>query len=258
MVNSNLGGNVTAAFTSLFLVVIALSPTFALGQVSVEDDWQSRARKVGLSDADIHRLDANRILITNESYKQVFVPYVQSWIPLFVTSDSLLNAYHALYEESIFRLEQAGTRQLPEILRFIMQNLNAVCEGIEGQGELVAPARQRATIVVGTALKLLDDEFSVDDQATTAIIDEERCPFVPVSARDRQKSLAFHVEEADVADLVIDAQIDPPLRDTRMASSSWAFWITTASGELVATWSRTKCIVYPASLRDRAAEFGTH
>ena len=152
MAHSDLGRRLMTGFASVFVVAIALLPTTSTGQEPPEDDWQSDAFSVGLSDADIRQLDANRILITNESYKQVFVPYVNSWVPLFVTSDSLLNAYHVLYEESIFRLEQAGTRQLPEILRFIMQNLNAVCEGIEGQGELIAPARQRATIVVGTAL----------------------------------------------------------------------------------------------------------
>jgi len=183
MAKSNLDTRLTAAFASIFVVAIVLSPTASMGQEPAEDDWQSHAVAVGLSDAEIRQLDANRILIRNESYKQVFGPYVSSRIPLFVTSDCLLNAYHVLYEESIFRLEQAGTRQLPEILRFIMQNLSAVCEGIEGPAELIAPARQRATIVVGTALKLLDDEFSVDDQATMAIIDEEVARIVAAAVR---------------------------------------------------------------------------
>jgi hypothetical protein len=92
-----------------------------MGQEPAKDDWQSDALRVGLGDGDIKRLDANRILITNKTYKQVLVPYLTSSLPLFVTSDSLLNAYHVLYEESVRRMEQANARRLPAILRFVVR-----------------------------------------------------------------------------------------------------------------------------------------
>ena len=68
-------------------------------------DWRAAAREHGLTDEDIARLERDGILVTNETYKQVFSAYLSGDLPLFITSDSLLNAYHVLYEESIRQLE---------------------------------------------------------------------------------------------------------------------------------------------------------
>jgi Protein of unknown function (DUF3160) len=168
MANPKRSGPMYLAMTLTVVLTIA-----SAAQDGNDSDWQALALQRGLSDADVQQLEANRILTTDESYKQVFRPYLGSPLPVFVTSDSLLNAYHVLYEESVLRLEQAGTRQLPDILRFILTNLDAVDAGVEGQAELVAAARQRATIIVGTALKVLDDEFAIADDALMAIIDDE-------------------------------------------------------------------------------------
>ena len=48
----------------------------------------------------------------NETFKQVFSAYIGSPLPVFVTSDSVLNAYHVLLEESIRRMETARARDL--------------------------------------------------------------------------------------------------------------------------------------------------
>lgn len=155
------------------MVLTVVLAAVGLAQDGNDSDWQSLARQMGLCDADVQQLDTNRLLITNQSYTQIYQAYPNTWGPSFITSDSLLNAYHVLYEESILRLEQAGTRRLPEILRLVLANLDIACAEVQGQAELVAAARQRASIVMGTALKLLDDEFAVADGAVMAIIDEE-------------------------------------------------------------------------------------
>ena len=99
------------------------------------------ALPAGLSDADAARLRENGILVTNETYKQVFTPYLDTKFPYFVTSDSLLNAYHVLYEESICRLEQANARRLQVILAFILDKLSDIEQRIQADCELVAAAK---------------------------------------------------------------------------------------------------------------------
>ncbi|HPC95399.1 MAG TPA: DUF3160 domain-containing protein [Sedimentisphaerales bacterium] len=126
-----------------------------------------------LSETDTQQLERDRILITDLAFKQIFEAYKITGMPFFVTSDSLLNAYHVLYEESILRLEQANAQKLPDVLRFILGRLDATAAGIGEQGELTAAAKRRATIVVGVALKLLDDGFRITDSDMMAIIDEE-------------------------------------------------------------------------------------
>ncbi len=126
-----------------------------------------------LSDADAQQLERDRILIANEAHKQIFEAYKVTGTPLFVTSDSLLNGYHVLYEESILRLEQANTQKLPAVLRFILGRLDGAAADVSGQGELAAAAKRRATIVLGTALKLLEDDFQITDAGTMAIISDE-------------------------------------------------------------------------------------
>ncbi len=135
--------------------------------------WQTIAKGQGLKPADIKQLGRNKILVTNEAYKQVFTPYIKSGIPLFITSDSLLNAFHVLYEESVLRMENANARKLPEILRFIWNNLEAIDAGMKGKPKLVAAAKRRAQVVIGTALRLLGDKTMKPDNAVATLIDAE-------------------------------------------------------------------------------------
>lgn len=137
------------------------------------EPWDVTARKHGLSEADIFALEKNRILVTNETYKQIFKVYQSGDTPLFITSDSLLNAYHVLYEESIFRLESSLATRLSEILKWIMKNLDASDDDLKGKPELVAAAKKRAKLVTGVAVRLLDDSFRFDDDKLDKILDEE-------------------------------------------------------------------------------------
>ena len=135
--------------------------------------WQEAARENGLSEANIASLENKRILITNDAYKQVFDAYLSAENPVFITADSLLNAYHVLYEESIFRLENAMTARLPPILRLILENLEDANAQVEGNSALASAAKKRAKLVTGIALKLMDDSFRFDDDALDEILTQE-------------------------------------------------------------------------------------
>jgi hypothetical protein len=168
---------------SLAVILTAILAIPSLAQDANDVGWQSKALAAGLSEPEVQQLQTNRILITNQTYKQIFTAYISIACPVFITSDSLLNAYHVLYEESILRLEQAGTRRLPDILQTILTEFDAVCAGLDHHPDLVAAARERAIIVLGTARKLLDDEFTVSDDALMAIIHDEVAKIVAATVR---------------------------------------------------------------------------
>ena len=135
--------------------------------------WQEAARENGLSADSISSLEKNRLLITNDAYKQVFSAYLSGNNPLFITSDSLLNAYHVLYEESVFRLENAMALRLPPILRLILKNIEGTDDHLHGKPALVAAAKRRAVIVTAIALRLMDDSFRLKDDDLEKILTQE-------------------------------------------------------------------------------------
>ena len=135
--------------------------------------WEEEARKRGLSETDVAALKKDRILITNEAYRQVFSAYLSGGEPPFITSDSLLNAYHVLYEESIFRLESAMASRLPEILELILKNLEDTDDHLQGKPALVSAAKRRAKLVPGIGLRLMDDSFRFPDKELNVILDQE-------------------------------------------------------------------------------------
>ena len=94
-------------------------------------------------------------------------------MPVFITSDSILNAYHVLLEESVLRLDLANADELPEVLQFVWKNLDSADRGIQGDKALVAAAKRRARIVVGTAIALVVGSVPEVDPATAAVIQEE-------------------------------------------------------------------------------------
>lgn len=137
------------------------------------ENWHEIAKKEGFTQQDINTLETQKILMTNKCWKQVFDPYIQGELPLFITSDSLLNAYHVLYEESIMKLESANSAKLRMILRMIWENLQSADNDIMGNPPLKKAAKQRAMIIIGTSLKLLDEKDLKCDKETEKLIDEE-------------------------------------------------------------------------------------
>ena len=155
------------------LAIFGLGSTYAEPDVST--DWKSATRKGGLSEKAIAQLDENRILVTNEAYKQIFDAYLGGkQNPVFITSDSLLNAYHTLYEESISRLESMNASRLQEFLRTVLENIdNPDTPVLTGHPTWVAESTKRAKLVVGIALRLMDDSFRFNEEKLDHILEEE-------------------------------------------------------------------------------------
>ncbi len=161
-----------------FILMVILFCTGAnagddIADTSKSTQWEETARSCGLSSEDIGRLNKNRILISNETYKQIFSAYISGERPLFITTDSLLNAYHVLYEESILRLENKLAGKLPGILRLILENIHDTDRQLKGNPELAFAAKQRAMLTIGIALKLVDSSFQFEDTKLNSILEEE-------------------------------------------------------------------------------------
>jgi hypothetical protein len=136
-------------------------------------DWAIAAKAHGLKDDDIARLARNRFIVGPTSAKQVFSFYIGGRLPRFITSDSILNAYHVLFEETVFRLEAAQAARLPGLLRDLWAGLKKVGLRLDGKPELAASARRRARLVIGIALELLGETAARDDKALAPLIQEE-------------------------------------------------------------------------------------
>lgn len=136
--------------------------------------WQEAAATTAkLTRQQIAQLARDKILITDHAYRQAFSPYLDPDLPFFITSDSLLNGFHVLYEESVLRLEQANARRLAPILKFIWQNLKTADKAFLGKPELVAAAKTRAKLTVAVAMQLLGDQATPLEPPVAALVAEE-------------------------------------------------------------------------------------
>lgn len=165
-------------YRKIITLIIATSAalihlTTAHGAASAPDTWQEAAKKAGMDQTATEALERNRILITNDAYKQVFSAYIDSGTPYFITSDSILNTYHVLFEESVLGLETAQAKELPQILQNILTNLEKASKKAKNQSELQRNAQKRTMLVTGIALKLMDDSFKHKNTILNDIMDRE-------------------------------------------------------------------------------------
>jgi hypothetical protein len=160
-------GRGTCALCVAFGILAYLASDVAAG------DWKDAARKAKLTSAEIERLARDKMLVTGRQYRQVFTPYVEPQMPIFVTSDATLYVYHVLLEESVFRLELANAEKLPMLLELLWKNLSEPVQLVGGQAGVADAARRRAQIVVGTALGLLRTQRTPSDPKTEELIRAE-------------------------------------------------------------------------------------
>ena len=119
------------------------------------------------------QLQRDKIVFTDRECRQICGPYLEPDMPVFITSDSILNAYHVLLEESVLRLEAANSERLPAILEDMWRGLQTAEPTVQGQPELSAAARRRAQIVLGTAIRLLGGAAIEPEAEIATCIDQE-------------------------------------------------------------------------------------
>jgi len=169
------GFNFKSAGGALCLFVLLALP-HASGQekkMGDEYDWRTAASKEGISKSAILRLEKRGVTVTGEEYKQIFTPYLKNSLPVFITSDSLLNAFHTLYDESIRVLELGAQERLCGLLKILWRNHAALDAEIATRPEMADKAMRRTRIVLGVALRLLDLDLQDVDAETKTIIEKE-------------------------------------------------------------------------------------
>ena len=142
------------------------------------------------------RLQQDKIVISPLTYRQIFEPYLNSDRPVFITSDTVLTAYHVLLMESIARYEQINALRLPEILNLLWSQIapeeepaarmhgqqrgggrleDAPSEPVDASSylEVIHQAEKRARIVIAVALKLTGDDRKLADQTLMSIVETE-------------------------------------------------------------------------------------
>jgi hypothetical protein len=136
-------------------------------------NWKAAAKEHGLGNKTIAQIERDKFCVTNEAFAQVFTPYIFAGLPLFVTSDSVLNGYHVLFEESVRRVECKHARQMPAVLRSLAKNLPAVDKDFQGNAMLAAASKRRATLVLAVAMRLLGDASLKLDAESEALVTVE-------------------------------------------------------------------------------------
>jgi len=71
-----------------------------------------------------HLLATNGFVVADPSFKQIFEPYMDDSIPVFITPDSVWHAYHALLAEGMHGLETIQSRQFAEFSRRLFMSAN--------------------------------------------------------------------------------------------------------------------------------------
>jgi hypothetical protein len=124
--------------------------------------WQQAAEQRKLDAHIIEQLSRDKIAY-GKSVNQSFEPYRES--PVFITSDSLLNGFHVLFEDTFHEYE---LRQVPELRKNLETVLTQIRENLKKSPfppTDTAPGWRLAQIVVGPALALLGtplDFFDAD------------------------------------------------------------------------------------------------
>jgi hypothetical protein len=110
---------------------------------------------VGLPPEARAALERDKILVGTQEFRQCFTPYIDNTLPVFITSDALLNAFHVLFEESLARLEAANAAKLEALLTRMVKALPQAVRELKRVPEAKPQAVRRAEILVKTALRLV-------------------------------------------------------------------------------------------------------
>lgn len=108
----------------------------------------------------INQLRDKGFIIKPVSSKQIYSPYVNSHLPIYVTADSVLQTFHTLYSESLVKVEEANTDKLVILLKLLLERTIGGLS-IESQ-EKVHIALEKNLLALQLLVALLDKEKPSD------------------------------------------------------------------------------------------------
>lgn len=130
--------------------------------------WEPAAKEWKLTPETIDRLRTDKFAY-GRSVRQSFTPYLGG--PVFITTDSALNAFHVLFETTFRDYEVRQSWALREALETLLKRTREQLAGVPAwQGDLV-PAWRQVQLVVGPALVLLGGSAELLDAELRPEID---------------------------------------------------------------------------------------
>jgi hypothetical protein len=157
------------------------SPSVAL---PADYAWRSEAANSGLTPATVAQLERDSVAIAGPYFRQSFEVYTGNPQPPFVTSDSLLNGFQVLLEDSAKRFELMRAAQLRQILEEAWTSLDARLDRDQVSRTEIEPFARHLAFVIGPALRLLGSN-------------------VPLGGPDVEAAVASEVSKIEGADAVI-------------------------------------------------------
>jgi hypothetical protein len=74
-------------------------------------------------------LATNGFVVADPFFKQIFEPYIESRLPLFITTDSAWHTYHVMLEEGVRQLEEVQSRRLARLSRLLLDEAKTRAAG---------------------------------------------------------------------------------------------------------------------------------
>lgn len=136
-------------------------------------DWQKEDAASWLTASERTLLAQRKFAVGLQEFRQSFQPYDAPKGPVFITSDSLLNVYHVLFEDSFRELEIRRAGQLKIYLETMLKNARAIAAKLPFPKAEYQPAWRQVQLAVGPAMRLLGTPSAFFDELFRSDIEAE-------------------------------------------------------------------------------------
>jgi hypothetical protein len=157
------------AFARYDLQPVNVSPS--LRQEPVDPSFDNVLVPLVLSPEQLQRLVADGVIASPREHPEFHDLYRETQfanLPVFVTSDGLLHAYHLMFDATLLQLEeQVFLPHLQEFNRALLEQAEAQYQALQGTAWEDSARRVAAFIAVGG--KLADPDFPVPDYAADLV-----------------------------------------------------------------------------------------
>ena len=139
--------------------------------------WYEAGVRQQLSPAEVSQLDRDGLVVTECQWRQSFSAYLDSHsCSYFITTDSLLNAFHTLMESTILQVEIVRHERLKEYLLKVWTGLDTTDPKLRMDSPAYADGRRQAHRVLGVALELLGvaPKYDNDEEKRQVKADADR------------------------------------------------------------------------------------
>ncbi|MBX9654977.1 DUF3160 domain-containing protein [bacterium] len=113
---------------------------------------QSHPETIPMLD-EFKRDPTRKLLMTDLEFNQIFLAYADPKYPVFITSDSILNAYHVAFVHSLEFMDRFDATMLPSQLELIQRSISRL--SFTKNNATTESARKTCRIVIGVAQVLM-------------------------------------------------------------------------------------------------------